>query len=1125
MTNAGDIRTWLAGQGLAKYSEAFASNDIDLDVLPELNDADLKDLGVASLGDRKRLLKAIASLVATNVPTGVATEVPRQRRDADHGQRIPSAERRQVTIMFCDLVGSTALSARLDPEDMREIIGSYHRCCAEQITKAGGFVAKYMGDGVLAYFGYPQAHEDDAERAVRAGLELIEAVPTLRAGHDATLKVRVGIATGLVVVGDLIGEGAAQEQGVVGETPNVAARLQALAEPSQVVISQSTRRLTGGLFEYCDLGRVTLKGLADAVQAWQVTGASAIQSRFEAKHEASLTPLVGREEELELLLRRWQRAKCGEGQVVLLSGEPGIGKSRLTVALQERLQAEPHTRLRLFCSPHHQDSAFYPTIMQLERAAGFERQDTPEAKLHKLASLLGSSSGQETDTQLLAELLSVPAGTRCAPLDWSPQRKKARTFEALLRQLESLTRQRPVLKVYEDVHWIDPTSRELLDLVIERVRRWPMLLLITFRPEFQPPWIGQPHVTTMALNRLDLRDGTALVQRIAGNRALSDEVINEIVDRTDGVPLFVEELTKAVVEAGDAHVTGAVASAPMRRSEVPATLHASLMARLDRLGPAAKEVAQLGAAIGRDFGHELLAAVARQPETELQATIGRLGDSGLVFQRGVPPYATYLFKHALVRDATYASLLKSRRQLLHASIASVLEDRFPEVATTEPERFAHHYTQAGLAEPAVTYWRGAGELAISRSAIFEAVAHLEHGLEALAKLPDNRNRQQTELELRLALAGALISTKSWGALEVRREYERARDLAEQIDDLTSLIRSTWGIWANQWVRDDVPLAVHTAQQLLKLTEARDDVIGRWIGHCMVGMSSFQLAAFSTASEQFQKALALDDLEQARIVCETTGHDVGVPILTYFSRTLAILGFPHQAKLRGDELLVRGRALSHTPSRAYSCNGACMTCWMLRDIAGLGSVANQLRSIVAEDKFPLWLAYSSVFTGWLEIEAGSPEPGCQLIGEGLAKLDTLGQICNQYFVMLLLANGQLRSGKIEKGFDTLDRAEALIRRTGSRSFEAEVHRLRGDLQLARSANDDAETSYRRALEIARSQHAKLWEMRAATSLSRLWRDQGKRHEARDVLAPVYNWFTEGLDTPDLVDAKALLDQLQ
>jgi tetratricopeptide (TPR) repeat protein len=892
-----------------------------------------------------------------------------------------------------------------------------------------------------------------------------------------------------------------------------------------VVISQSTRRLSGGLFEYRDLGRVTLKGLADTVQAWRVTGASAVQSRFEAKHEASLTPLVGREEELELLLRRWQRAKCGEGQVVLLSGEPGIGKSRLTVALQERLQVEPHTRLRLFCSPHRQDSAFYPIIMQLERAAGFERQDTPEAKLDKLASLLGSPSGQEVDTQLLAELLSVPTGTRYAPLDWSPQRKKARTFEALLRQLENLAGQRPVLMVYEDVHWIDPTSRELLDLVIERVRHWSVLLLITFRPEFQPPWIGQPYVTMMALNRLDLRDGTALVQVIAGNRALSAEVVNEIVDRTDGVPLFVEELTKAVIEAGDSQLIGAVTSAPMRGSEVPATLHASLMARLDRLGPAAKEVARLGAAIGRDFGHELLAAVARQPEAELQATIGRLVDAGLVFQRGVPPHATYLFKHALVRDATYASLLKSRRQQLHASIARILEERFPEVSTTGPERLAHHYTEAGLAEPAVSYWRRAGELAISRSAIFEAAVHFRHGLEELAKLPDDRKRQQTELELRLALAGASLTTKSLVAMDVQREFERARELAEKIDDQGSLIRAMYGIWGDQFVRDEVYLAVHTAQQLLRLAEACNDIAGRWIGHYCIAQSSFQAAALSTAREHFQKALALDDLEQARITCSSTGHDIGVHILNYFSRTLAVLGLPHQAKMRRDELLVRGKALGHAPSHAASCVGAFITSLLIGDKAGQSSALATLRCILAEDRFPFPLAHGTIYSGWLKIDAACPEEGCRMISEGIAACDALGSILGRYFYLVLLANGQLRLGRIDDGLDSLDRAEALIRKTGSRWCEAEVHRLRGDLQLARSAKVEAEASYQKALEIARSQDAKLWEIRGATSLGRLWRDQGKRHEARNLLAPVYGWFTEGFDTPDLVDAKALLGQLQ
>jgi predicted ATPase len=808
---------------------------------------------------------------------------------------------------------------------------------------------------------------------------------------------------------------------------------------------------------------------------------------------------------------------------VLLSGEPGIGKSRLTVALQERIQAEPHTRLRLFCSPHHQDSAFYPIIMQLERAAGFERQDTPEAKLDKLASLLGSSSGQEIDTQLLAELLSVPTGTRYAPLNWSPQRKKARTFEALLRQLEGLAGKRPVLIVYEDVHWIDPTSRELLDLVIERVRRWPMVLLITFRPEFQPPWIGQPNVTTMALNRLDLRDGMALVQRIAGNSALSVEVVNEIVDRTDGVPLFVEELTKAVIEAGDSHAIGAVTSAPTRGSEVPATLHASLMARLDRLGPAAKQVAQLGAAIGRDFGHELLAALARQPETELQAAIGRLVDAGLVFQRGVPPHATYLFKHALVRDATYASLLKSRRQQLHATIARVLEEHFPGVATTEPERIAHHYTAAGLAEPAVNYWLRAGKLAISRSATSEAVAHFGHGLEALARLTDDRKQQKTELELRLVLAGAL--PKSWNALDVQQEYERARELATEIGDQRGLIQATYGIWAGQLLRDDLSLTVRTAQELLRAADTHNDVAGRWIGQCCIGTSSFQEAAFRTAREHFEKALILDDLQQARDVYYFTGFDLGVGTLNYFSRTLAILGFLDQAKRRRDELMVRGRALGHAASLAISCTGVFIDSWVIGDNSGLMNTLETLLRIVAEDELPASRAHSTVFAGWLKIEAGHPEQGCRLISEGLVALDALGVTINQYFYMLLLAIGQWRFDKIDDGLHTLDRAEALIRKTGSRWVEAEVHRLRGDLQLAQSAKADAETSYGRALEIARPQDAKLWEIRAATSLGRLWRDQGKRREAHDLVAPVYDWFTEGFDTPDLVDAKALLDQLQ
>jgi class 3 adenylate cyclase len=620
-----ELERWLESLGLVQLAPALRANDVDLKILPDLSEADLEKLGL-SLGQRKKLLKAAACLPQPSPLSGPSAAPSPSLR----------AERRQLTVMFCDLVGSTALSTRLDPEDLREVIGAYQDCCAQVITRFDGHVARYLGDGVLVYFGYPQAHEDDAERAVRAGLGLVEAVSQLRPGHDVILQVRIGIATGLVVIGDIIGSDAAWEEAVIGETPNLAARLQATAEPNTVVIAPNTRRLLGGLFDYAALGELALKGFAAPVPAWRVIGESTAVSRFEAGHTVGLTPLVGREQELALLLRCWERAQSGEGQIVLLSGEPGIGKSRLTVALQERLQAEPHTRMRYFCSPLHADSALYPTIARLERAARLERDDTPEAKRHKITTLLGPSSGHENDVQLLAELLSIPTGDRYAPLNWSPQRKKEKTFDALLWQLQILSQQRPLLVVYEDVHWIDPSSHELLDMTVERVARLPVLLIITFRPEFAPPWIGQAGVSTLSLSRLGWREGATLVEQVAGGNALPDEITAEIVERTDGIPLFVEELTKAVLEAaaheGDAKEVVSAAPLPMRA--VPATLHASLMARLDRLGTNVREVAQIGAVIGREFSYELLAAVAGRGGQELRAALDRLTDATPTDRRG-----------------------------------------------------------------------------------------------------------------------------------------------------------------------------------------------------------------------------------------------------------------------------------------------------------------------------------------------------------------------------------------------------------------------------------------------------------------------------------------------------------
>jgi class 3 adenylate cyclase len=580
-----------------------------------------------------------------------------------------------VTVVFSDLVGSTALSARMDPEDLREIISAYQKCVAETVQRFGGFVAKYMGDGVLIYFGYPQAHEDDAERAVRAGLGLVAAVSELKT--HAPLQTRVGIATGLVVVGDLIGSGASQEQAIVGETPNLAARLQNIAKPDGVLIAESTRKLVGNLFELEDLGALGLKGIGEPVRAYTAVHPASVESRFDALHASGVTALVGREEELELLLRRWSKAKTGEGQVLLLSGEPGIGKSRLTAALLERIALEPHTRLRYFCSPQRTDSALFPIISQMERAARFAHNDTVQVKLDKLDTLLTQNSTPRQNAALLSEMLSLRNDGRNPALELTPQQRRQKTLDALHAQVETFARKNPVLMIFEDAHWADPTSLELFGRGVNRIANLPVLLLITFRPEFEPPWIGQPHVTSLTLSRLTRREVAGLIDSVAGNKPMPANIRQEIIERTDGIPLFIEEMTKAVLEAESQRTAERMeAGIPSSTVAVPATLHASLMARLDRLGGSAKEVAQIGAAIGREFIHALLAAVAGRPDAELEATLNRIVGAGLLFRQGAPPDVTYLFKHALVQDVAYGTLLREPRRALHARIVDTLESQF-----------------------------------------------------------------------------------------------------------------------------------------------------------------------------------------------------------------------------------------------------------------------------------------------------------------------------------------------------------------------------------------------------------------------------------------------------------------
>jgi len=1037
-----------------------------------------------------------------------------------------SAERRQLTVMFCDLVGSTALSIRLDPEDMREIMSAYHHRCAEVIGKSGGFVAKYMGDGVLAYFGYPQAHEDDAERAVRCGLALVDAASQLQTSHDATLQVRIGIATGVVVVGDLIGEGAAQEQGVIGETPNLAARLQTIAEPGQVVIAPSTRRLTGGLFEYRDLGRVVLKGLADPIQAWQVLAASTVQSRFEAQHETSLAPLVGREEELELLFRRWNQASQGEGRVVLLTGEPGVGKSRLIAALQERLQSQPHVRIRYFCSPQHTDSALYPVINQLERAARFERGDSPAQKLIKLQNLLAPVvPEQAAEVALLADVLSIPRDGQRGLFEMDPQKRKEKTFEALFAQLRRLEQQRPVLMIYEDVQWIDPTTLELLALTVERAPNMRLLLLISARPEFTPPWPGYAHVTTVSLTRLSRRDGTMLITEVAQGRALPDEVTNQILVRTDGVPLFIEELTKAVLESGllRKREHDYVLDGPLAPVAIPTTLHASLMARLDRL-TSVRQVAQVGAALGRQFSHELLQAAAEMPERQLNDALEQLVRAELLFQRGAPPNSQYTFKHALVQDVAYASLLRANRRQLHARIARVYETLLPEVGRAQPELVAHHFTEAGLTDSAIEYWRRAGDLAMARSGHAEAIHHFSVGLDLLTKLSEKPDRAAKELELCVKLGPALMMVKGSAAPEVRAIYSRAVALRAG-EDSPERFNALWGLVHYNMISGRLSEAAVHADELLGLAQrlGADDLVLE--GHHAKWGTSLWCGELSAAAAECQQGISRYDRTRHHALAFTfSGHDPGVCAHCCRAITMSLSGFPHQAMKLGADAVGLARSLSHPFSLALALWQCAIVLQLGRQGGSCRDLATELIELSQEHHFPITRGFGMFFLGWASADAGEIEKGVAFMEQGLALVTSTGRRMHRPYMQCALAGAKADLGKLAEALAWVDEALRETEASGELWWQAEVHRLMGRLLGARGQHDEGEACYRRAIEVSSGQGARTLELRAATSLARLWSDRGRNAEARDLLAPIYGWFTEGFETLDLKEARMLLDEL-
>jgi predicted ATPase/class 3 adenylate cyclase len=1124
------VSAWLNNLGLGSYSESFQRNAIAWDVLPDLNEGDLVALGVL-LGHRKTLLRAIAQLSPSAEgrgpgppPLGVSPDKPPVPPERDQ------AERRQLTVMFCDLVDSTALSRRLDPEDLQDVVRHFLDACSHTIARFNGFIAKYMGDGMLVYFGYPQAHENDAERAVHAGLAILDTVKALHQDNPDQgfgIAARIGIATGQVVVGELMGQDIAKERSVFGETPNLAARLQALARPNQLLIDPVTKRLVGHEFEFADLGAFSLKGFDIPIQAWQVLSTRLSASRFESYRSSQLTNFVGREQEIALLLGRWREAVDGEGQVVLLCGEAGIGKSRIARSLCDRLADERCQTIQFQCSPYHTNTTLYPAINFLRQAAGLTSQDSTQAQLSKLEGMALESGIDNQDTvSLLADLLSIPGDHRYPPLDVSSETRKDMTLEALVHHLQGLADRSPLLFVLEDAHWLDPTTLDLMTRIIDRIRQMRVLLLITYRPDFKPVWSEYSHVTSLTLNRLPRRQSAELVVAMTGGKELPPEVQQAILAKTDGVPLYIEALTENVLESGlltEGNDSFSL-KAPLKELPIPDSLQALLMERVDRLGPA-KDIVQTGAAIGREFTYELLQATVEATDSQLRNALDLFVASGLIFQEGEIPLAKYHFKHALVQEAAYSTLPKKPRRVLHARIAKALESRFAERVKMEPELLAYHYEQAGLAGPAVEYWHRAARRDAERSANIEALNHFNKALDLLQYLPQGPERNALELEILLARGVPLLSVKGHASDEVEQNYRRAKDLSQEHSDSVHQFRAIWGLWVFHQVRGQLANSRDLAENLLALAnrEQRADLLIE--AHRILGSTYFFLGRFDEARTQLLSAKSLHDPNQHRLQALRYAQDPGITAGSYLARTLWVLGEVEQAETMAREAIGMARELEHPLTRVFTLVYLCWIYSTLRNPNRTLELADEAIAVSTQYSFALGLALATAFQGWALAENGQEE-GLGKLTNGISAIRVTGAGLNHTFTLALLAEIYLRKDRVDEGLGVIEEAQKLAVTGGERFWQAELLRLKGELLLGQSDQSvyAAEQCFSEALKIAQDQHAKMLELRAATSLAKLWMKLNKSDDAKRILNAVYSRFTEGVDDLDLIEAKTVLDQL-
>jgi class 3 adenylate cyclase/predicted ATPase len=1109
-----DIAEWLGRQGLGQYAQTFAENHIDYSVLPDLTEDDLEKLGI-SLGHRKKLLRAIDAVWGTRQARDT-TKVARTGAEATSPAQHREAEFRQITVMFCDLVGSTQLSEKLDPEDLQKIIDSYRRECSTAIRRYGGEVARYLGDGVLAFFGWPYAHEDDAHRAVHAALEIVSVVTKI--SESVTLACRVGVCSGPVVVGEIRNSTASWSMDAVGETPNIAARLQTLAEPNTVLISESTRRLVSATFDLQGLGPQALKGITEPVRAYRVLAAKSAGSRFEAAHAGTLTPLVGRSSELRLLLDRWEKVKEGDGQVILLSGIPGVGKSRLLHELKSHVEEEPHILLHHQCSPYHNQSAFHPVIEQIEQAAHLIAREADTDKITKLQAYLPRSTNSSIEPLLLiANLLSISTENQQHLSELTPQQIKNRTISTLVEMLLAFSVQRPTLCIFEDAHWLDASTLELLELMISRIAHARVLLIVSSRPEFRPTWLAHANVSTHSLTRLSQAEVKTMIRDLLRGGNMPQKLVDQIIEKADGVPLFIEELTSSTLSAPLRETLGHTEQPASLR--VPETLSDALMERLDRAAPS-RRVAQIAAVIGREFSDDLLSAAARIDEEDMQSALSLLEQADIIYRVGISPFVRFAFKHVLLRDAIYDSLLKSKRQQIHADIAAILVHDFPKLVENQPEVLALHYQEASNHQMAIRYWFESGQRAVAHSANVEAIANFRKALQLLNALPETPERIKQEIDIQLALGIPLIAVRGYTAAETREAFSRARTLCLRLGDIPEYFQALFGLWGNHWMCGKNDEALRMADEFLSRSRALSDPVLLMVANRVMGSTLLTLGDFQSSASHFEETIRLSTGREERPLYNLYMVGPRAASLLLLSWDLWILGYPDQALSRVSEALALGKDLGHPYTVAFAHYMTSVVHLLRGDAAHALESAERSFEMSQEQRFSLYAILSRISRGRAIGELGRLGEARVELTQGIDEARRNGVGFMLPMMDSWLADVHTKTGENEYALSFVERALTNIGDVTGRSWEAELHRQRAQILLALDPSKlrEAESHLQKSIEVARGQSAKSLELRAATNLAELWRAQGRPDEARALLEPICHWFNEGAETADLKQAR-------